>query len=1488
MIKVLHKLSDVSKLMKVAVAASLLCFSASASAQLTGSYTINSGGAGATNYLTWGAFATDINTNGVSGPVTVTVMTDETLTAPVILNNISGTSSTNTVTIDGNAKVLAFAGTSTNRAVLDFNGIDYLTIKNLTIRNTGTYTGVRGVWIHNTSDYNTLSKNTIEFSGITAGTTSTSSGGAYITFTGSSSSLTTVGTHGSYNVITGNTMTTTNTNSPGPMAGVWIYSSTTSVTSVSSINNNEISNNTIRNFFYYGVYEYNTTGTYINGNDISRAAVTAGSPNSRVYGVYTYYSKADTRAWQVNNNKIHDLPFVGGTAGLTNAYGVYAYYNNYYGTPTGTSTMNGNEITNITVTSQLWPVYAYRVYGDLQLDDNKITSMSQSNSTSYYYGMYVYYCKPSSISRNDIQGLTATSGSYWYGIYNYYPQASGVLSIDDNKIYDFVNSTSGTFGYIYGIYNYFGNATKTYVRRNKLTNIKRVNYYYVYGIYNYYQADALVASNQITDFCGNYGNYPIYSYTNSGPMRINQNTIDVDGTQSSYPYQYCYVYNYSYSGLNEMLGNIISIRNNYGAYAVYNFAAANAQMNYNYNVYNLRNISYLQLYYKSNGYNTMADYFAVDGVGKDEIEADPLFTNVSGGDFSPLLYECQNIVPSDVNNPRGVNGNTRNIVKSDRGAIETMLDLQVTSTTTIPATMCSGTETSVSITVKNTFVAAATNVKVKFTTTGGNTVIENIADTIATGATVTYNFNAKARFNEAGPQTLEIGLESADDNPVNDKVTLSTVVNEAPGGSMYVPSTTTTRTIYQLGGKPDITQINTHSIYDLAAPRMFSNSGYGTDWMADAWIETASGTMLPAGDVVQTDASTSGDLNVDFMTTDASYEDSLLTLKVKFTNITSGCDTILERKILVYPTITPDFTFPAQICDGDAVLFENSSIVQSGGMEFNWDFGTGNIADATQAPEPVFVFNSAGTYTVTMVAKTLPWGFDVTKDYTITVNEVPNVNFTKLNACEGKNLTFTSNTTPSAAVLSWNMGDGNTKGNLINVTHQYANTGRYTVVLSADLAGCVATATQVAYQFDKPVAAAIVTSGICDNEEINFQNNTTIVSGNFGNFWDLDDNGSVSTQKDAKHQFSTPGTKNVKLTVTTDFGCTDNVTIPVVVREAPKVAFTNTAACSIDPTEFTNLTPTIAGTAATYTWNFGDGTTSMAESPTHAWTSLGDKTVSFNISLDNGCSETVTKDLKVGVQPVVNFEAADVCAGDPVIFDNSTTWPNGEISYAWDFADGNTSTDSDPVHAYSTAQTKTYVVTLVATIADGCEATQTKQVTVNEAPQTCDFTYANDYTASMTSVKFTPTGGTGSMTGIDYSWVLGNEGSKNTSDNGLVHEWQKVGTYTVTMRAKVRSTGCECTTTKTIALSNVTATDQLGAVVYPNPSNGTLNIKMNKAVGQEVSMSLMSMTGAVVSTQSTINNGIMTFDANTVSNGVYLLKMVSGSEVSTVKVTIQH
>ena len=1456
-----------------------------ANAQLSGSYTINSGLPSLlTNYMTWADFSTDINTNGVSGPVTVTVITDATVSSTVTLNTITGSSATNTVTIDGASKLLSYAGTSSNRSVIDLNGPDYLTIKNLTIRNTGTYTGVRGVWFHNGADYNTLSKNTIEFSGITSGTTSSSSGGAYVAFSNTEANLYSAGDHGSYNKIDGNTMTTTNGNEEGPYTGIYIMSSTTSTSGTNTIDQNEITNNSIENFYYYGIYVRNTNGTKIDGNDISRDAVSSGNAYSTLYGIYSYYNKSDGRALTIENNSIHDLPFAGATSGTTTSYGIYSYWDNYYGTTTGTSELSGNTIENLAATSRVYPIYAD--YTKNQNIDNNIVKGTYQTS-GYFYAIYANRCYGNSISGNDLEGITTTTGNYFYGIYCYYPNTNGDLTIEDNYVHDFVNTTTNTFGYNYGIYVYFGSASKTIIQRNHIEKIDRPGYYYAYGIYCYYQRNSIIQSNLVEDIAGYFGSYGIYAYSfNSGNhAELRQNTVRMDGSRSRQRGTAYALYHYVYYDQAIVIDANITDMKNWGTcYQVYNYNSTGGPTNYksiNYNMYSTNNNGSDRWYNREAGNTTdFATWYNDATTGSDEVYMDPL---LDANSF-PGVFEAQNIYPSDASNVKDVYQKNRNMVTSDRGAVYTELDLSAATTAVLPSIVCSGFELPITLDITNNFGYAASNIKVGYAI-NGKVVNEVATDSIASTATSTYTFATDAKFNEVGLNTLQIFLSIPDDKTSNDTITMTTTVNPAPGGSVMTASATTTNTIYQLA-RPDITQINTHSIYDFTAPRAYTNAGYGSslDWTADAWIETSTGFILPAADVVLTAPAGGTDMIVDFMTTDAAYEDEMLTLKVKFTDIGNGCDTTYKNQIFVYPTITPDFTFPARICDQGVVLFENTSTVKSGGMEMNWDFGTGNPADKTQAPEPVFQFPSAGTYTVTLVASTLPWGFEQTKDYVITVNEIPTVNFTKLNACEGDDLTFTSNVTPVSSILSWDFGDGTTSA-MTNPTKQYTSTGSYNVTLSANLNGCVSSATQIAYQFDKPVAAAVVASGNCDNEEIVITNNSTITSGNFGSIWDLDDAGAVSTQKDAKHMYSTPGNKNVKLTVTTDFGCKDEITVPVTVKESPKVAFTNTPACSIDPTMFSNLTPAVTGTSPTFAWDFSDGT-SGAENPSHPWTSLGTKLVKFNVSLDNGCSAEVTKELSVGVQPVVNFEAANVCAGAPVVFDNQTTWPSGDISYAWDFADLNTSTESDPVHNYNTNATKTYVVTLKASIAGGCEAESQKQITVNEGPKTCDFNFANDYTVGLTAIKLTPTGG--SSAGIDYTWILGNEGSKTSSDGGLTYKWQNQGPQTVSMRAKVRTTGCECASTKTIVSSSVTANNQLSAIVFPNPSTGGLFVKMNKAQGQEVSMNLMSMTGAVVKSHTTVNNGTMSFDASNVSNGVYLLKMVSGEEVSTVKVTIQH
>ncbi|MFM1898298.1 MAG: hypothetical protein RL577_538, partial [Bacteroidota bacterium] len=109
----------------------------SAWAQLSGSsYTINNAAAASsTNFTSWASFVSTLNASGVSGPVTVTVQTNETVSSQIAFGVISGASSTNTISINGNGKTL---GVTCNYAAVLFNGTDYLSIKDLTIQQNST------------------------------------------------------------------------------------------------------------------------------------------------------------------------------------------------------------------------------------------------------------------------------------------------------------------------------------------------------------------------------------------------------------------------------------------------------------------------------------------------------------------------------------------------------------------------------------------------------------------------------------------------------------------------------------------------------------------------------------------------------------------------------------------------------------------------------------------------------------------------------------------------------------------------------------------------------------------------------------------------------------------------------------------------------------------------------------------------------------------------------------------------------------------------------------------------------------------------------------------------------------------------------------------------------------------------------------------------------------------------------------------------------
>ncbi len=137
--------------------------------------------------------------------------------------------------------------------------------------------------------------------------------------------------------------------------------------------------------------------------------------------------------------------------------------------------------------------------------------------------------------------------------------------------------------------------------------------------------------------------------------------------------------------------------------------------------------------------------------------------------------------------------------------------------------------------------------------------------------------------------------------------------------------------------------------------------------------------------------------------------------------------------------------------------------------------------------------------------------------------------------------------------------------------------------------------------------------------------------------------------------------------------------------------------------------------ATSYTWDFGDGSKSTEENPTHTYTKDGTYTIKLTATNAGGSAEktrTVTISLEgTSTQLVANFTfAVDEKTAGKVTFTNTS---EGATSYAWDFGDGNTSTDENPAHTY--AKDDTYTVKLTATNAGGGSDNITKEVKITNS-----------------------------------------------------------------------------------------------------------------------------------------------------------------------------
>ncbi len=340
----------------------------------------------------------------------------------------------------------------------------------------------------------------------------------------------------------------------------------------------------------------------------------------------------------------------------------------------------------------------------------------------------------------------------------------------------------------------------------------------------------------------------------------------------------------------------------------------------------------------------------------------------------------------------------------------------------------------------------------------------------------------------------------------------------------------------------------------------------------------------------------------------------------------------------------------------------------------------------------------------------------------------------------------------------------------------------------------------VIWPVPEPDFSATPTSGVTPLE-VTFTdastNNPTSWSWNFGD-------GYSSTDQNPVHIYHNDGGTTLAFTVSltaSNPGGSDTETKAdyiTVTPLAPAADFTASPVSGAAPLTVA-FTDTSTNNPTSWSWDFGDGSASTEQNPSHTYENSGGTTRTFTVSLtatNDGGSDTETKADYISVvppAPSADFSASPTNGTTPLTVQFTDTSTNNPTSWSWDFGDGATSAEQNPSHTYENAggTTRTFTVSLTATN-DGGSDTETKADYISVVPPapSADFSASPTSGTTPLTVAFTDAS-TNNPT--SWSWDFG-DGATSAEQNPT-HTYDSPGIYDVTLTAT--GPGGSDTTTRT-------------------------------------------------------------------------------------------
>jgi PKD repeat protein len=342
----------------------------------------------------------------------------------------------------------------------------------------------------------------------------------------------------------------------------------------------------------------------------------------------------------------------------------------------------------------------------------------------------------------------------------------------------------------------------------------------------------------------------------------------------------------------------------------------------------------------------------------------------------------------------------------------------------------------------------------------------------------------------------------------------------------------------------------------------------------------------------------------------------------------------------------------------------------------------------------------------------------------------------------------------------------------------------------------------------------------------------------------------------------------------------------------------------VNPAKFffwDNSNPGITNTA-NWLWDFGDGTTSNLEFPSHIFT-LGVHNICLTITTFNGCSSTYCDSINVTSNYVCSSVFNYIFDGNDstIIFHGTTTSPYSTY-YTWDMGDGTIiGPDSITFFSHTFYQHGYYNVCLTTIDSLGCSHNYCEYIYIGGSPFSCSANFFI-FPDSVILHQYYAVNMASGATPLTYLWNWGDGTNSNLPFPN--HTYTNGGFYTICLTITdslgCTNTFCDSTyiqkTTNTIVNLNVIPNGSIGIIeqnkisvfsAFPNPASDGINIQLNQLVGNNYSLQLVNLLGEIVYSKNKLSQQTQYIETNNLSDGLYFIQLKTDKSISSKKIIIK-